>query len=293
MIEKWQLQQRQSLGLAEKELFSRKRIKEYYEKLDGNVYVSFSGGKDSTVLLHLVRQMYPDVPAVFVDTGLEFPEIREFVKTIDNVIWLKPKMDFKTVIETYGYPVVSKEISQKIREIKTSKSEKLINKRLNGDSRGNGAMSHKWKFLMNSPFKVSEQCCSVLKKRPAKKYEKDSGNSPIVGTMASDSRTRETAYLKAGCNSFNGRNMSTPLAIWLEKDIWEYLKKYSLQYSKIYNMGYTRTGCIFCMFGLDRETKPDRFDKLFHTHPQLYRYCMDKLGLCEIIGYMEARKNAD
>ena len=80
------------------------------------IYVSFSGGKDSTVLLDLVRRAIKDVPAVFIDTGLEYPEIRQFVKTIDNVIILKPEMNFRKVIETYGYPLVSKEVAQKIYE---------------------------------------------------------------------------------------------------------------------------------------------------------------------------------
>ena len=63
------------------------------------------------MLLHLVRELYPDVPAVFIDTGLEYPEIREFVKTFENVEWLKPKMNFKQVIQKYGYPFISKEVS--------------------------------------------------------------------------------------------------------------------------------------------------------------------------------------
>jgi len=75
--ELWQLRQMQSLPLEAKIIKSQMRIREWYEHWSGDVYVAFSGGKDSTVLLHLTRQLYPDVPAVFCDTGLEFPEIKE------------------------------------------------------------------------------------------------------------------------------------------------------------------------------------------------------------------------
>lgn len=121
-MEKWQLQQLQGLPLEVKIKKTQERIKEWYEHFDGQVYVSFSGGKDSTVLLHIVREIYPDVEAVFVDTGLEYPEIRDFVKTFDNVTWLKPKMNFKQVIEKYGYPLISKEVSQKIYEYRQNPS---------------------------------------------------------------------------------------------------------------------------------------------------------------------------
>ena len=104
---------RQKLPLEIKIRMTEQRIREWidYYGIDG-VYVSFSGGKDSTVLLHIARRLYPDIKAVFVDTGLEYPEIREFVKTFDNVEWLKPKMTFKQVIEKYGYPFISKEVSE-------------------------------------------------------------------------------------------------------------------------------------------------------------------------------------
>jgi len=66
------------------------------------VYVSFSGGKDSTVLLHLVRSLYPEVPAVFCDTGLEFPEIKEFVRNTPDVTTIRPTMSFRKVLEIMG-----------------------------------------------------------------------------------------------------------------------------------------------------------------------------------------------
>lgn len=104
----------QALPLDAKVLKTKQRIREWYRAFDGKVYVSFSGGKDSTVLLHIVRELYPEVEAVFVDTGLEFPEIKAFVKTFDNVTWVRPKMAFREVISQYGYPLISKEVSKKV-----------------------------------------------------------------------------------------------------------------------------------------------------------------------------------
>ena len=104
---------KQKLPLDIKVNMTKQRIREWVQHygIDG-VYVSFSGGKDSTVLLTIARELYPDIKAVFVDTGLEYPEIRQFVKTWDNVDWIKPKMTFKQVIEKYGYPFISKEVSE-------------------------------------------------------------------------------------------------------------------------------------------------------------------------------------
>ena len=103
------LKRMQAMPLEDKIARTKLLIKEWYEFFNGKVAISFSGGKDSTVLLHIARQVYPDIPAVFYDTGLEYPEIREHVKTFDNVEWIKPKKTFKQVVLEYGYPVVSKE----------------------------------------------------------------------------------------------------------------------------------------------------------------------------------------
>lgn len=285
-IQLWQLRQRQGMPLWMKIKYTEHRIKAWYEHYDGNVYVAFSGGKDSTVLLDICRKLYPDIVAVFSDTGLEYPEIRKFVKSVDNVVWIKPKMNFKEVIEKYGYPVVSKETSQKIDEIRNTHSNLLRSKRLNGDTRGSGKVSDKWKFLVNSPFKISSKCCDKLKKRPFKQYEKQTSLKAIVGTMASDSRLRETNYLLNGCNNFSGREMSSPMAFWIEQDIWEYLKSFNVPYSSIYDMGYTRTGCMFCMFGVHLEKGLNRFQRMSKTHPKLYNYCINDLGLGRVMDYI-------
>lgn len=86
-----ELTQLQSLPLELKVMRTQQRIREWvqYYGVDG-VYVSFSGGKDSTVLLDMVRKLYPTVKAVFINTGLEYPENQQFVKDFDNVEILRP-----------------------------------------------------------------------------------------------------------------------------------------------------------------------------------------------------------
>jgi 3'-phosphoadenosine 5'-phosphosulfate sulfotransferase (PAPS reductase)/FAD synthetase len=282
-----ELQRRQTLSLQDKINLSIERIKEWYEYWEGKVYVSFSGGKDSTVLLHLVRSIYPDVKGVFVNTGLEFPEIKSFVRSLNNIVELHPKMKFWDVINKYGYPVISKENAEKIHQIRTAKSQKTINTRLNGDSKGNGKLPEKWKFMINAPFKISSNCCNIMKKNPVKKYEKETGNRPYVGTMTTDSRLRQTNYIKYGCNNFlSKRGMSLPLSFWNEQDIWNYIKLNNIPYSKIYDMGYDRTGCMFCMFGIHMEKDENRFIRMSKTHPKQYKYCIEKLGCGKVLDYM-------
>lgn len=109
-----ELEEMQRLPLQRKIQITTARIIEWYQHYDGKVYVAFSGGKDSTVLLDIVRRIYPDVPAVFSDTGLEFPEVREFVKSCENVTIVRPEMNFRKVIEVYGYPVVSKRVADTV-----------------------------------------------------------------------------------------------------------------------------------------------------------------------------------
>lgn len=91
-----------SMSLDDKIQMSKLRISEFVEHYNGNVVVSFSGGKDSTVLLHLVRTLYPEVKGVYCDTGLEYPEVKEHVKATENIEIIRPAMSFKQVLDKYG-----------------------------------------------------------------------------------------------------------------------------------------------------------------------------------------------
>lgn len=305
----------QAWSLERKIQVTQTRIIEWYIKNDGQVYVSFSGGKDSTVLLDLARRIYPDIPAVFVDTGLEYPEIREFVKTVENVTWLRPEMNFKKVIETYGYPVGSKRVALNIEYGRAAKARgdvDMYEHYVNG-KRINKNTGEVYKFmpipdclkpLLDSPIKISSKCCGVMKERPLDRYSRETGQKAIVGIMATESKRREQSWLRTGCNNFGGANpKSKPMSFWTEQDVLEYIVRYELPYAKIYGnivkdengkyhtTGAQRTGCMFCMFGAHLEKEPNRFQRMKWTHPKQYDFCMKPkseggLGLAEVLDYI-------
>lgn len=295
-IPKWVLAQRQALPLDVKAAMSDTRIREWVNHWGGEVYVSFSGGKDSTVLLDLVRKVDPNVPAVFCDTGLEYPEVREFALSKADVV-IRPKMSFKSVIERYGYPVPSKEQAQYIRQYRHTNSEKLRNLRWNSNN-GSFGISEKWKMLCDAPFEVSEKCCEIMKKNPFAKYEKESGRKPFIGAMAAESSLRMQEYLRNGCNEFEGRRIkSKPIGFWTEQDILRYIVEHGLEiagcYGEIVSDGGVfrttredRTGCMFCMFGVQHDGKPNRFQRMQRDYPRQYEYCMEKLGIRNVLEYI-------
>lgn len=337
----YDLRQMQSLPLDAKIVMTQERIRQWYDHWDGQVYVSFSGGKDSTVLKHIVDGMYDDVPSVFVNTGLEYPEIQTFVRDVKagkygcfnhDVEIIRPEMRFDEVIKKYGYPVISKEVSHGVYWARKTgtRSAEFYMKRFNGelmtpDGKKSTYNIEKWKPLIDAPFKISSECCDVMKKKPIKKYGKQSGRKAIIGTMASESRMRMTKWLKYGCNAYDSKDAtSKPLSFWTEQDVLHYIKKFDVPYCSVYGeikvknhvekidgqinlidyigcyepedtletTGCKRTGCMFCMFGCHLEKEPNRFQRMKQTHPKQYEYCMKPveeggLGLDAVLSYLK------
>ena len=291
------------------------KILEWYEYWGGQVYVSISGGKDSTVLLDLARRVCPDIPAVFCDTGLEWPESRVFAMSQENVTRIYPikydfstkkysRMTFKEVLDRYGYPVISKEVASLIRQYRSSKTDEQKQKLLDGNRWGMSKIPRRWYDLLYSDIPVSDQCCFAMKKYPFKVYERESGRKGIIGTTTEESLRRTTMWLRDGCNAFDASHpISKPISFWTEQDILTYLKRFNIPYCSLYGdiveneegklitTGLQRTGCMFCMFGVHLEGYPNRFQKMQVTHPKQWEYCMKPveehgLGLAKVLDFI-------
>ena len=315
------LKELQSKSLDEKIQISTARIIEWYKHWDGKVYISNSGGVDSTVLSDLVHRVYPDVPDVFVDTGLEYPELKEFIKSKPNVITLHPTMNFVEVIKKYGYPLISKDVSEKVYNNRMTPNG-YTKDRFNPDSEYNKKYPQfdvsKWKFLTEADFLIGNNCCNVMKKHPAKVFEKRTGLHPYIGTMTEESHMRRSRWLKYGCNAFDEkRAISTPLAFWTKNDVLQYLYINKIPYASVYGdivekdgkyitTNLQRTGCVYCGYGqhLCKKSEKNAYQKLAKTHPQLYDYCMrggkydestgmwipDKgLGMAKVLDYINVK----
>lgn len=249
----YDLKQMQSVPLQGKIVMTQQRIRQWYEHWEGQVYVGFSGGKDSTVLKHIVDSMYNDVPAVFVNTGLEYPEIQQFVRSIkagkyecfnSDVEIVRPEMRFDEVLKNHGYPIVSKEVSNTVYgarhgggsgKWKTTRLQRLRGEYLDKNGNKSQYNCEKWGFLLDAPFEISDKCCKVMKKTPSRQYAKETERKQIVGTMANESRLRYQKWLQHGCNAFDSSVPSSqPLSFWTEQDILQYLKKYDVPYCSVY-----------------------------------------------------------
>lgn len=309
-----------ALDVQDKEILTYEKLDEWYTAWGGQCYVSFSGGKDSTVLAYLAARYLSsfrtppwELNLVFVNTGLEYPEIQRFVNEYAawlrmefphitvNLVRLRPKMNIRQVVTKYGYSIVSKEVAGYVADARRKPSG-LRMKRLRGEAiRRDGQPSvyncEKWGFLLKAPFLISDKCCAIMKKSPLKTYAHKTGQQATTATMAEESRLRMTYWMKSGCNAFEGkRPMGKPMSFWAEQDVLRFIVERGLPYASVYGdivasdgendygatlidcplhcTGCQRTGCCYCGFGSHLEKSPNRYERMKLTHPKHYEFCI-------------------
>lgn len=193
------------------------------------VYISYSGGKDSTVLSHIAKTIYPDILHIFANTTNEYPETIQHIKwekekNHTNIITIVPQdvhgeiWTFKKVVEKYGYPMFSKRISNAIRTYQHALTPVTRQNSLDYITR-NFKKYEKYKEL-----RISDKCCDKLKKEPLRRKAKELGlECALLGILASESYQREKEWLEYGCNVFHEHkdNQSKPLSFWTDNDILE------------------------------------------------------------------------
>ena len=247
-----------ALDVQDKEILTYEKLDEWYTAWGGQCYVSFSGGKDSTVLAYLAARYLAsfrtppwELNLVFVNTGLEYPEIQKFVneyadwlrrafpRVTVNLVRLRPKMNIRQVVTKYGYSIVSKEVANCVwlarKDPNGTRAKRIHGELLTPDGRKSPYCCDKWEFLMDAPFMVSSECCRVMKKRTLHRYESGTKDKPIVATMATEGRQRMQKWRASGCNAFDARRpMGKPMSFWTEQDVLRFIVDRELPIASVY-----------------------------------------------------------
>lgn len=275
------------------------RIEELWNETDGKCYVSFSGGKDSTVLLALIKmcqELYTvgDIPAVFSNTGIELGVTVDFVKWVkenwySNVQIIRPLKSFDTVLKECGKPMKSKQKDKDLHQWQCGKrSTSLLLLLLLGKVESTGKYASKHKLADRDmhmihedfPIKINNKCCDWMKKKPFEHYAKENGMlGTAQGIRVSEGGARESAAnsrLRNGgklCTWMkNGIIQKAPIIDWTNEDVEEFIKKYNVPLSEAYTKyGFDRTGCMACPYS--RFVDHD-LDYLFHHELNRYKAAM-------------------
>ncbi len=246
-----------------------------------NFYISFSGGKDSTVLHHLVDMALPGnhIPRVFIDTGIEYNAIREFVKdlasTDERFQIIKPSQPIKALLERNGYPFKSKEHSLKVGMYQKGSRAKNIIAYKDGNGRFSCPKMLLYQFGEDFKLKLSSECCLNLKKKPVHKWEKaNNRNIAIIGIRMEEGGQRKN---HKGCIIVKGGKLTRFKPLNPVSDAFEdwFIAKYQIKLCKLYYPPYNfkRTGCKGCPFSLD----------LQEQLTTMYLYMPAEREQCEII----------
>ena len=289
------LKQMQSLPLEAKVRMTIQRINLWVDTYGiDNVYIAFSGGKDSTVLKHIIYEKMglDNIPLVFVNVPTQYPELKQFALKQPNLIILNSEYSFMEICDRFGFPLISKRVAHDVNIARNKPNGRTAQKYFDKE-KAPIYNSEKYKYLIDAPFSISDQCCYYLKKKPVLKYEKLTGKHGITAQTADESLTRREQWLKYGCNMFNNIHpRSNPMSFWTEQDILQYIKDNKVELCNIYGRlvytknlklkltGCQRTGCMMCGFGCANK-KDNRFIQLKQTHVKLYNL----LDICTNNGY--------
>ena len=258
-------------------------IKKYGEE---NFYISFSGGKDSTVVSRLVDMALPEnkIPRVFINTGIEYNAIVKFVKELaeqDNrFVIIKPSKPIKETLERYGYPFKSKEHAKKVHQyqnnyILTYYLKKYVDG-IDKPTKFTCPDALKYQFTPYCSLKISHLCCDKLKKEPAHKWAKETGKSiTITGIRAEEGGARAQKHV--GCIIKKGDSIVKFHPLIKVNDEWEnwFVEKEKIQLCELYYEPYNfeRTGCKGCPFALNLQEQLETME----------RYLPAERKQCEII----------
>eukprot|EP00914_Ancora_sagittata_P018661 GHVO01036992.1.p1 GENE.GHVO01036992.1~~GHVO01036992.1.p1 ORF type:complete len:362 (-),score=7.91 GHVO01036992.1:119-1204(-) len=253
-------------------------LKRYKEN---EVMLSYSGGSDSEVLLHMLKE-YKNIKIVFFNTGLEYQA------TIDQVLKrkaegfnidiVKPEKSATYHIKKNGVPFISKETSTKI--------ELLKNKNFSFNEEEHGSMwwsddgmfsiqnkKYLKSFLSDNElnFKISSKCCDKVKKDVSYKYAKDNKiKLSIIGLRKAEGGIRAKS---ATCfRETNNLDYFNPLLLWTNEDKLRYIEEENINLSKCYTVyGLKRTGCVGCPFSKDAEKELNSIKEYEPKKAQLAR----------------------
>lgn len=239
-----------------------KNVNKQYD-LENNAYISFSGGKDSTILHYLIDMALPNnrIPRVFINTGIEYNYIVDFVKDLaskdDRFIILKPSIAIKPMLEKYGYPFKSKQHSHNLAIYWRNKDEKEYNlslKRYLGIIESNTLFrcpkQLEYQFTPSFNIKCSDNCCLKMKKEPIKNWEKESNKHIALTGMRKD-EGGQRASLKGCIITDKSNNVVKFHPLLVVNDDFEnwFIGKYNIQLCKLYYepFNFKRTGWTIVM----------------------------------------------
>lgn len=235
-------------------------------------YISYSGGKDSEVLKHLIHTKYPNIISIFGNTHTEYPETYKQVQRCrdngDIILQADTPVTFKQVVEQYGYPMFTKRVAGSMRAYRNAKTEKTKIIMLDYIQKNQN------KYLKYRDMPFSDKCCEKLKHGVVEKFAKARGfECAFIATTTEESKYREQSWVKNGCNAFDIKTgaQSRPLSFWVEKDIYQYIHDNNIEICDLYAMGHKRNGCMYCGFGIQYEQLPNRIQMLAETHPEAYK----------------------